>query len=434
MAGRLRTLKFVGLLAITASCFTPAAQKLASTPTELNMAAGDTVSLPIAKPHQAPTSSNHAVATTSETTTGTTVKSNDPGNFDIASKLFGFIPWKTHVHVTPGAKVVVGGQAVGIRLESKGPVVVGFRRLSDGSSPSARAHVQIGDMIVSIEQHAVHSSSDLQQVLRQAPQQIHLTIQRGHTKRQLSVNVPDDGLGHRQLGLYVRDRTVGVGTLTFYDPVHHAFGALGHVITDIDTGQRVDGSGQLYEAMITGLKRGQIGAPGEKRGTFSSAGTQSQIGLISENTDYGVFGSMPSAPLPYTPSSLVQVALPEQVHEGPAKMYTVVHGNKVEAFDVRVDNVAHQHSPATKSMIIKVTDPRLLAETGGIIQGMSGSPLLQDGRLIGAVTHVFVSDPTRGYGVYAMWMLQQTRDEHAVVPSFSPWLMHPAWNQPRSAV
>ncbi|WAH39020.1 SpoIVB peptidase [Alicyclobacillus dauci] len=425
MAGRLRSLRLIGLLAITATCFTPVAQKLASTPTEVNMAAGDTVSIPMAGARVSSSSNQQVATASSESSSALTVTSTSPGNADISTRIFGLIPWKTHVHVTPSTKVVVGGQAVGIRLQSKGPIVVGFRQLADGSSPSAKAHIQVGDMIIAIDRHVIHSAADLQRALENAKEPVHVTVERGSVRRELDVSAPNQSPGNRhQLGLYVRDRTVGVGTLTFYDPPRHTFGALGHIITDTDTGQAVVGSGGLYSAMITGLKPGRIGSPGEKRGTFSTS--SDQLGRIGRNTPYGVFGTMIKPPSSCDVNQLVQVALPEQVHEGPAKMFTVVHGQKVEAFNVQIDNVARQSAPATKSMIVKVTDPRLLAETGGIIQGMSGSPLVQDGKLVGAVTHVFVSDPTRGYAVYAMWMVHQAKFDTDLQPTFHyyPFLNH----------
>lgn len=424
MAGRLRTWKFVGLLTVAASCFTPAVQKMAATPTQVNMAAGDSISIPLTN-----VSLNHKSAPVNRVATAICdssssikVTSVEPGNADIRSRLFGFIPWKTHVHVVPSAKVLVGGQAVGIRLESKGPIVVGFRRLEDGISPSAKARVRIGDMIVSVNHQKVHSAMDLQHALQHANTPVEVTVERNHAAKKLSIACPSGNTGQRELGLYVRDRTVGVGTLTFYDPEHHTFGALGHVITDTDTGQSVEGSGSLYNAVITGLQRGAVGSPGEKKGTFSV--NWPRTGFIDRNTPYGVFGTMAHSPNGCKISEPVQIALPEQVHEGPATMYTVLHGQQVQAFDVQIENVAHQTQPTTKSMIVRVTDPRLLQETGGIIQGMSGSPLVQDGRLIGAVTHVFVSDPTRGYGVYAMWMLEQTAEHHSEQAN-STWFNHP---------
>lgn len=412
MAGRLRTFKFFSLLAITATCFTPAIRELAATPTQVNMVTGDTVSVPLSSRATAANSSNQHVAEASLNPLSSVmeVTSRQPGSTDIDSNLFGIIPWRTHVHVVPTARVAIGGQAVGIRLQSKGPLVVGYRHLGDGSSPAARAKVEIGDMIVSLNHHPIHSTLDLQRAMYRATMPLHLTVERDHDEREISLSCPmESPQASPQLGLYVRDKTVGVGTLTFYDPAHHAFGALGHIITDADTGQPIIGDGKLYPALITGIQPGKVGAPGEKRGTFSPQG--STLGHIDCNTPYGVFGYMHQHVGSFEPSNasnLIPVALPEQIHVGAAKMYTVLHGQQVESFDVRIENLSRQSHPSTKSMMIRVTDPRLLEESGGIVQGMSGSPLVQDGRLVGAVTHVFVSDPTRGYAVYAMWMLRET--------------------------
>lgn len=424
MAGFLRTLKVAGLLTVAASCFTPMTQELARTPVDVNIATGDTVSVPIPSVATKPASSNSFVAHATPHQSYWLITSDHPGQSDVSTKLFGFIPWKTHVHVLPSTKVVVGGEAVGIRLHSTGPVVVGFRSLADGSpSPSAKAHVRLGDMIVAVNHHHVHSTEDLQRELSRVQRPaLQITVEQGN--RQRDIDIPANPLLHRQLGLFVRDRTAGVGTLTYYDPLHRSYGALGHIITDLDTGRPVVGSGSMYDAMITGLKPGSIGEPGEKRGVFSSSGRT--IGDVRENTPYGIFGTMK---IPLSPTEFcrqpIEVALPEQVHEGSAKIYTVLHGQRVEGFDIHIDNVTHQNTPSTKSMIIRVTDPRLLAQTGGIIQGMSGSPIVQDGRLVGAVTHVFVSDPTRGYAVFAMWMLREANHARpSAAPTFLGHIIH----------
>lgn len=418
MAGFLRTLKVVGLFTVAASCFTPTAQELARTPVDVNVAAGDTVSIPVPSVATKPASSNSFIAQAIANHSSWLVTSKHLGQTEVSTKLFGFIPWRTHIHVLPSAKVLVGGEAIGIRLHSLGPIVVGFRTLSDGTpSPGAKAHVRLGDMILAVNHHQVHSAKDLQfQLGRLNTGELQITVKQGEKQR--DIHISSGSHLQRQLGLFVRDRTAGVGTLTYYDPLHKSYGALGHIITDTDTGRPVIGNGFMYDAMITGLKPGLVGDPGEKRGTFLS--NTATIGDVCENTPYGVFGKMSSPPKNCGSSHRpIEVAFPEQVHEGPAKMYTVLRGQQVEGFDVSIDNVARQNAPSTKSMIIRVTDPTLLAQTGGIIQGMSGSPIVQDGRLVGAVTHVFVSDPTRGYAVFAMWMVREaTHARNHTSPTF----------------
>ena len=161
----------------------------------------------------------------------------------------------------------------------------------------------------------------------------------------------------------------------------------------------------MFSAEIKGVVKGVPGQPGEKKGNFATQ--YGQIGHIEANSDYGVFGSMNQGPLHSYFNTPIPIALPSQVHVGQAKILTVLHDQQIEEFQVEIEDLAHQENPNTKSMVIKVTDERLLKATGGIVQGMSGSPIIQDGKLVGAVTHVFVSDPTRGYGVYAKWMLRE---------------------------
>jgi len=208
-----------------------------------------------------------------------------------------------------------------------------------------------------------------------------------------------------RLGLYIRDSAAGVGTLTFYAPDQGVYGALGHVITDMDTQTPiVVGDGQILQSNVLSISKSQNGEPGEKRANFVKEGKT--LGSVERNTSFGIFGKMRELPDHGLHQKPVPVAFAEEVEEGPAEILTVVNGQKVEKFNIQIVHVAKQTSPATKGMVIRITDPRLLERTGGIVQGMSGSPIIQKGKLVGAVTHVFVNDPTSGYGCYIEWMLQ----------------------------
>jgi len=405
---RLTVLALCGVVSLT-----PPVQRLAELPLHLSIPLGQCIKLPLNLPfHSYVASSDKRIAETQMTTDchhqDIAVISHDIGETIISTRLFGLLPWKTiQVDVVPEQQVYVGGQTVGVRLLSKGVIVVGYQRQTNSTSPAANAHIQIGDVIEKINTQTIQSTDDVKHAMfaENRHQPLLLMVRRGITHVQVPVRPFQDASGHSHLGLYVRDRTAGVGTLTFYDPVRHRFGALGHVITDVDTGQAVEGTGSLHDSEIVGMVKGIVGRPGEKKGRFIN--TPMQLGHIEKNTPFGVFGSMNQQPPHGLLGQLVPVALPSQVHGGPAQMFTVVHGQRIEAFTVDIENIVKQDEPSTKSMIVHVTDARLLNETGGIVQGMSGSPLVQDGRLIGAVTHVFVSDPTRGYGVYAEWMLQE---------------------------
>jgi stage IV sporulation protein B len=306
--------------------------------------------------------------------------------------------------------VYIGGQSVGIRLKSSGIMVVGFQRVNQQDSPGIAAGIKPGDIIERIDGARIKSIDGLKLWLDSHPSgdTLQLSIRRSQRLMTLSMRPVRTNRGERRLGLYVRDKTSGVGTLTFYDPQIHRYGALGHVITDADTGRPIQGKGDLYPSEVFGIVKGAAGHPGEKRGRFVR--TSKLIGTIDENTAYGVYGQMNGPPPFAYRSQPVAVAAPRQVHTGTAQLLTVIQGQRVEAFTVDIENTVSQAHPSTKSMVVHVTDPNLLQHTGGIVQGMSGSPLIQDGRLVGAVTHVFVSDPTRGYGVYAAWMLHEADD------------------------
>ncbi len=208
-----------------------------------------------------------------------------------------------------------------------------------------------------------------------------------------------------RLGLYIRDSAAGVGTLTFYDPKTKKYGALGHVITDIDTQEPIAvGEGKILYSDVTSIEKGQNGKPGEKRAIFVDE--NNVIGNITKNSPFGIFGVLNQKPIYGLVNEPISIALPEEVKEGPAEILTVIQDQKVERFKIEITKVVQQNYPATKGMVIKVTDKRLLEKTGGIIQGMSGSPIIQNRKLVGAVTHVFVNDPTSGYGSYIEWMIR----------------------------
>lgn len=331
-------------------------------------------------------------------------------------KLFGAIPLKTvKVNVVPDLKVIPGGQTIGVKIKSAGILIVGHHLVTVAQdqkvSPGEEAKIQIGDLITKINGKPVSDVSKVTDLVTKSGESktpLDLTIKRNHeelkVKLQPSFDIVDKAY---RLGLYIRDSAAGVGTLTFYAPSHGIYGALGHVITDMDTQTPiVVGDGEIVHSNVTSIAKSHNGEPGEKRAQFFK--DSKVIGNIEKNTPFGIFGKMYSAPEHSISREAIPVAFAEEVKEGPAQIYTVVDGQKVEKFNVEVVHVARQDFPATKGMVIKITDPRLLEKTGGIVQGMSGSPLIQNGKMIGAVTHVFVNDPTSGYGCFIEWMLQDS--------------------------
>lgn len=336
-----------------------------------------------------------------------------PGRADVAVKILGYIPVKSMaVEAIAPRRVVVGGHSIGVMLQSRGIMVVGFAPVVDENGekvyPARDKGMQIGDLILEVDGQKVNSENDLARLIDEhRDQEMVLTVQR----REEIFEVPVAGFycpeTHRyRIGLYVRDGVVGVGTLTFWDPQTHEYAALGHIIIDADTRQGIKVmSGKVVSASIQTIKPAAPGRPGEKIGVFDSEGQLN--GNITKNTPFGIFGRIDQEitnPLqPYT----VEVGYAHQVKKGKAQIYTVINGNDIEAFDIIIEKVYPERQNG-KGMVIRVTDPRLLNVTGGIVQGMSGSPIIQNNRIVGAVTHVFLNDPQRGYGVFMDNMLSET--------------------------
>ncbi len=335
------------------------------------------------------------------------------GEYRLDFKLFGLIPFRRMtVDVIPPIKVVPGGHSIGVQLRSRGVLVVGYAAIRDREGnlkqPGRDAGIELGDSIVEIAGQEVHGEEHAAILFEQAgragkPVPV-LVRRKGQSLERLVTPVREQSSNRWRVGLYIRDGASGVGTLTFYDPASGKYGALGHVIADGETNQAIEfASGHIAAAEVIKIQKGRRAAPGEKY----AEPTGVEVGTIEKNTRFGIFGKMSSAPQnPHYPEPM-PVAMASQVKEGPAEMLTVVEGQKIERFQIEIVRIMRQPTAEGKNMIVRVTDPRLLGETGGIVQGMSGSPIIQDGKIVGAVTHVFVNDPTRGYGVLIEWMLQE---------------------------
>ena len=314
---------------------------------------------------------------------------------------------KVKVEVSQDKRLIPGGQALGVAMRTEGVLIVGVSDAAQGvESPAKAAGLQAGDVIRSVEGSTVATAEELSAAISRAgAKPIHIAYQRdGQNRTALLTPYADASTGAVRLGAWVRDSTAGVGTLSFYDPDTGRYAALGHAITDGDTGAVLTVSeGKILRADVVAVQKGQKGAPGELKGSFLSD-TQ-VLGDIRRNNILGIYGALdaPVASALY-PEGL-PIGLRSGVHTGKASILSTVDGGGVREYEIEITRVNVQSAPAPKSMVIRVTDEALLAATGGIVQGMSGSPILQDGRIIGAVTHVFVSDPAQGYGVYIDWML-----------------------------
>ena len=295
-------------------------------------------------------------------------------------------------------ELVVGGQAVGIQISTDGVVVAGFCPVetAEGAvSPSEDAGLRPGDLICGADGRTVTDAADLIAALENAGEEIELKVRRGTQELQMPVAPASGEEGRPMLGILLRDGLNGIGTLTFCDPDSGVFGALGHSITDSETGLAIPlREGSITEAQIVSVRPGTAGAPGELDGVSDLSRV---LGCVERNTEVGIFGRVRTA----LSGRSAEIGL---IAAGPASILSTIEGREAREYAVEVNRI-YRDADGTHAMF-SVTDPALLGRTGGIVQGMSGSPILQNGRLVGAVTHVFVSDSTRGYAVSIQDMLR----------------------------
>ena len=340
------------------------------------------------------------------------VQAVNMGRANLKIKLFGKIPIRhLTVSVLPEKKVYPGGQSIGIKLRSEGVLVVGYNEV-DGRYPAKESGIKKGDSIIAIDGikvEGINQAADLISSNGKTGKNMSFKLKRDENQLTKEVSpIYCSNTNSYRIGLFIRDTAAGVGTLTFYDPATKKYGALGHVIVDIDTNTPIDISqGEIVKASIINIREGRRGHPGEKTGVFIEQ--KDIIGSIYKNTDFGIFGTLEKMENKndYN-SSPIPIASSHQVEVGPAKILTVVKGDNVEEYDVEIQRIVNKNTPSNKGFIINITDKELIRKTGGIIQGMSGSPIIQNGKIIGAITHVFVNEPTRGYGIFIEWMLLES--------------------------
>ena len=331
-----------------------------------------------------------------------TISAEAGGQTSVTFSLLGLIPvHETRVNVVEERTLIPGGQAVGVALKTRGVLVV-----SDAAKGRA---LRAGDVILSADGKNVESTKALsEQVGTAQTDTVRLEVLRGGQTITVDAQAePDPSDGRRKLGVWVRDSTAGVGTLTYIDPANQTYGALGHAIVDADTGRLLAArEGAILHASIVGVTKGQSGKAGELKGNFLKAGEQ--IGSLMENCEYGIYGVLDDMPENLLYPQGLRAGARSAVHTGAASIIATVDADGPQEYGVEIVRCFAQSEPSQKGMILRVTDERLLEKTGGIVQGMSGSPILQDGRIIGAVTHVYLSDATQGYGMYIEWMLEKS--------------------------
>jgi stage IV sporulation protein B len=399
------------LVSLIAMGFTTPVQEYFSIPKQITLFEGQVLDIPHSIPVSASNSSTNIKA--KQNGDSVSVEAVDQGQDNLVLELAGLPIKNVDVNVLKDFKVMPGGQSIGVKLNTVGVLVVGHHQVEtvEGKvSPGETAGIKVGDIITEINGESIEKMSDVGPFVQKSGESgkpMKIVLKRESEKIETTLEPKKDKDENTfKLGLYIRDSAAGIGTMTFYHPESKKYGALGHVISDMDTKKPiVVEDGQIVRSTVTSIEKGANGNPGEKLARFSE--DKEVIGNIKRNSPYGIFGELNKKIENGLLDKPMPIALSHQVKEGPAQILTVVENDEVNLFDIEIVSTIPQKFPATKGMVIKVTDKKLLDKTGGIVQGMSGSPIIQDGKLIGAVTHVFVNDPTSGYGVHIEWMLNE---------------------------
>ncbi len=289
--------------------------------------------------------------------------------------------------------LVPGGQVIGMQLQDDTVTIAAV----DPAFPAAAQVLREGDRLLRIDHTQIRCAQDVRDALDKSRGPVSLTLQRGEKTKHLRLtpSVTEEG---PKLGIYLKEGTTGVGTVTYYDAQDHSFAALGHGVNSKNGSLIRLTQGSIYPASVKGVKKGTAGKPGQLMGALTDG---QAAGSIAKNTAQGVFGTLDSP----APAPAILTAESSQIHTGPATIRSTVEGTALQEYSVEILKIYPSSPDRTRNMLIRVTDPALLEATGGIVQGMSGSPIIQDGRLIGAVTHVLINDPTTGYGIFIENML-----------------------------
>ena len=347
----------------------------------------------------------------------TALDSQKSGKQNLVLSTFGGLFKKDiEVSVLPVTKVKIGGDCVGIRVYSKGVLVIGTAPVQgmDGKwyEPYQNTKIQKGDKILSLNKIPTETILDLMKILQEVSGDVSITYERNGTIQEETIT-PITCLedGTCKLGLWVRDGAMGVGTLTFYEPVSGKVCALGHGISDYDLKQLIDvDEGTINSSIVVSVTKGIKGTPGEIRALLVD---EQLIGNIEANNEFGIYGEYKQENNLLTDREEYIVASKNEIEIGPAKIYcTIDEGGVPQSYDINIVRMMTKNNDGSKGMVIEVTDEALLTKTGGIIQGMSGSPIVQNGKFVGAVTHVYVNDPTRGYAILAETLIHEISQDN----------------------
>lgn len=330
--------------------------------------------------------------------------------YDLNSNPYMLTKSDSEVIETEGRYLMPGGQTIGVELKTKGILVVGLADIINSDelsiSPAKIAGMEIGDKLLAIDSHGIEKTDDVLNYTKEyGVKEYCFTVERDGKIFNLIISpvqiYESDDL---KFGFWARENIAGIGTVTFVDPKTGKFSAIGHGISDSETGSLIDiETGTISRANITNIKIGKRGEPGEIMGYILK---NEQLGTVEDNTSFGIYGDIDKVSMGYFSRDLIQVGKKEEIRIGPAIIYSCVN-NEIQTYDVEITKIFYQNKPGEKSFVIKIVDDNLLGLTNGIIQGMSGCPIIQNNKIVGAVTHVFMNDPTKGYGIYIEWILDE---------------------------
>jgi stage IV sporulation protein B len=302
-------------------------------------------------------------------------------------------------------EVYLGGNSIGIEVINEGLLISGTYDVRDKGkiyNPSVNDDIKKGDILVKVEDTKVNTLNEFIDVIKNnSNEYINVSLYRNNSLIGRKLKLIKDDDGSIKTGIYVKDNLLGIGTITYYDPSNTAYGALGHKMSDSNSDERLV-TGNIYSSNVKKINKSKNGNPGEK---IASINKNDLLGDIQVNNDYGIYGEYVNV----VKDELIETASIEEVKEGRAYIYTVINNNIVEPFEIEITNIKKQNSKDIKGITFKVTDKRLLDITNGVVAGMSGSPIVQDGKLIGAVTHVVVDNVKYGYGIFIDWMLLESQ-------------------------
>lgn len=341
---------------------------------------------------------------------------NNYNTSNLEFKLFGSLPIKTsNITRIENIEVIPVGKIIGLKLYTNGVLIVGKSEIEDTNSnlikPYENTDIREGDTILSINEEKIESIDTLKKVVNQSKgKDLNLTILRNGTTFTSNIKPVKSKGNDYKLGLWVKDAATGVGTMTFYEPTSKNFAVLGHGITDSDTDTLISiDYGELVTSKVVSIKKGEVENPGEIKGTILN---QNTIGKVTKNTQFGIYGNLENlTSLNIDTSQKMEVASRDEIVLGEAKLLcSLDSNNKTEEYSIEIEKIYYDNNYNNKSMLIRITDEELIEKTGGIIRGLSGAPIIQNGKFIGAITNVLVANPKLGYGIFADLMIKELQN------------------------